>query len=212
METNWVSWHEPYADETTPLSRRLRIIQEHLAAWLGQERPSEDGLRILSLCAGDGRDLLEVLAQQAAGEQVDAVFVEITPELTERARAVAAAFGLDRVRVRTGDAGDPQVYADCAGVDLLLLAGLFGNISDKDVQRVIGTLPMLCRAGARVIWTRHRKEPDLTPTIRAWFAEAGFVEQSFIAPPDVYFTVGVHDFHGTPAAWSPPSRLFTFIR
>ncbi len=212
METNWVSWHEPYADETSPLSRRLRVIQEHLAAWLEHQQPSDDRLRVLSLCAGDGRDLLEVLAHRADAEQVDAVLVEITPELTQRVRDVAAASGLDRVRVRTGDAGDPQVYADCAGVDLLLLAGVFGNISDTDVQRVIATLPMLCRAGARVIWTRHRKEPDLTPSIRDWFARAGFVEQSFTAPADVYFTVGVHDFHGTAAAWSPPSRLFTFIR
>lgn len=208
---DWVGWHEPYADETTPLSRRLRIIQGQVRHWLDHCPPGRR-LRVLSLCAGDGRDLLEVLADRPEAERVEAVLVEITPELAERARSVAAAAGLDRVQVRTGDAGDPHVYADCAGADLLVLAGLFGNISDADVRRVIRTLPMVCGAGARVIWTRHRKDPDLTPAIRACFADAGFVEQSFTAPADAFFTVGVHDFQGTTAAWSPPSPLFTFVR
>jgi hypothetical protein len=40
-------------------------------------------------------------------------------------------------------------------------------------------MPTLCSPGATVVWTRHRREPDLTPTIREWFVEAGFIEEAF---------------------------------
>jgi hypothetical protein len=118
------------------------------------------------------------------------------------------------VDVRQGDAARPELYADADAVaaDLLLLAGVFGNISDEDVRGTIHALPLLCAPGARVIWTRHREEPDLTPQIRSWFADEGFEEQSFTAPPDVRFTVGVHDLVGTLAPRAMPERLFTFFR
>ena len=33
-----------------------------------------------------------------------------------------------------------------------------------------------------MIWTRHRREPDLTPQIRDWFPASGFEEIAFDAP------------------------------
>jgi hypothetical protein len=40
-------------------------------------------------------------------------------------------------------------------------------------------LPRLCAPAATVIWTRHRRPPDLTPFIRDTFAHAGFEEVAF---------------------------------
>src|SRR6266511_1793903 len=57
--------------------------------------------------------------------------------------------------------------------------GVFGNIPDDDVHRTIDALPQFCARDATVIWTRHRGPPDLTPTIRGWFAGTGFVELGF---------------------------------
>lgn len=206
--TNWVDWHGPYQDVAPPLSRRLHIIQTHVRTWL-DDRPAER-LRALSLCSGDGRDLIEVLAARPDADRVSATLIEVVSDLADRARARAS--DLTGVTVRTADAGDPGSYADCAGADLVLLAGVFGNISDADVEQTINTLPMLCGPGAQVIWTRHRREPDLTPSIRSWFERAGFVERSFTAPADAHFTVGVHDFTGTRALWNPPRPMFTFFR
>ncbi len=101
---------------------------------------------------------------------------------------------------------------DCARADLVLLAGVFGNTRDDHVHQTIAALPMLCAHGAWVIWTRHRNDPDLTPTIRDWFEQAGFVERAFTAPEDAKFTVGVHKLAGTPAAWDPPDPLFIYFR
>jgi hypothetical protein len=30
-QTDWRAWHEQYADERSPLSRRLRLVQRHIA-------------------------------------------------------------------------------------------------------------------------------------------------------------------------------------
>ena len=160
----------------------------------------------MSLCAGDGRDLIEVLSSSPHPARVSALLVELDATLAERARHSAAAVGLDQVTVRQADAGDPAQYADAVGADLVLLAGVFGNISDADVRTTIGALPMLCAPGARVIWTRHRNDPDLTGAIRTWFAQEGFRERSFTAPDDARFTVGVHEFTGLPRPVGP-SRL-----
>jgi hypothetical protein len=62
-----------------------------------------------------------------------------------------------------------------------------------------------------VIWTRHRRPPDLTPRIRAWFADSGFEEIAFDAlEASVSTSVGVNRLRSTPAAGLPGHRLFTF--
>jgi hypothetical protein len=40
--------------------------------------------------------------------------------------------------------------------DVLLLCGIFGNVSDGDIRRTVQAVPALCRAGATVIWARPR--------------------------------------------------------
>ena len=58
----------------------------------------------------------------------------------------------------------------------------FGNVSDSDIRRTVEAAPALCSLGASMIWTRHRRPPDLTPQIREWFTAAGFAEIAFDAP------------------------------
>jgi len=95
--------------------------------------------------------------------------------------------------------------------DLVLLAGVFGNISDADVRRTIGALPQLCAPGGTVLWTRTRRDPDLTPAVRRWLRDEGFSEQAFLAPADVLFCVGVHRFTGVPQPLSAGGKLFQFL-
>ena len=128
------------------------------------------------------------------------------------ARRAAAGQGLAQVEVRQADASLVASFADVLPADVLLLCGIFGNVSDHDIRRTVQTAPALCRAGARVIWTRHRRPPDLTPQIRAWFASAGFGEIAFDALKTSALTsVGVHRLVRGPAAGLPAGRLFTFL-
>ena len=63
-----------------------------------------------------------------------------------------------------------------------------------------------------MIWTRHRRPPDLTPQIREWFAAAGLGEIAFEALETRALTsVGVHRLGRGPAAGLPDGRLFTFL-
>ncbi len=206
---DWLDWHREYGDPSSSLSRRRLVIQRYLRqilAGLADDRP----VRLLSLCAGDGGDVLEVLTDAAP---VRAVLVELDPELADRARRRAAELALDRVRVHTGDAGRPAGYAEALPAHVVLACGVFGNIGDDDVRRTVGALPAMLQPGGRVIWTRGRgaADTDASQPIRRLFAEHGFTEVGFTAPEDARFRVGLHRFDGTPDAPSElPAVLFEF--
>ena len=166
---------------------------------------------MLSLCSGDGRDLVEPLARIAVPGQVRGHLVEADEALARAARAAIAAAGLDGLEVVEADAGVTTSLEGAVPADLVLLCGIFGNISDDDIRTTVLALPALCAEGAAVIWTRHRREPDLTPTIQAWFAEAGFEHEAFVPVADSTGAVGVERFAGIPTALEPGVRLFEFI-
>ncbi|RCW46052.1 hypothetical protein DFQ14_102354 [Halopolyspora algeriensis] len=61
---DWAAWHEPYADEDSPLSRRLRLLQGHITSWLDER--TDETLHVVSACAGQAHDILGVLATRSA--------------------------------------------------------------------------------------------------------------------------------------------------
>ncbi|HEY1486966.1 MAG TPA: class I SAM-dependent methyltransferase [Micromonosporaceae bacterium] len=203
--TFWQEWHANYADPDSSLSQRLRVVQGHIRAALDAAPPGD--IRAISLCAGEGRDLLGVLADHPRRADVVARLVEWDPELAARAREASTG----RIDVRTGDAADLANYAGYLPADVVLTCGIFGNISDDDIHTTIAAHRQLCATGATVIWTRHRREPDLVPRICQWFAEAGF-ELVAVTEPGMRFGVGVHRFTGTPLPREPGAHLFTFSR
>jgi hypothetical protein len=75
------------------------------------------------------------------------------------ARRGAERDGLSQVEVRGADASLVASFADTLPADVLLLCGIFGNISDGDIERTVAAAPALCGAGATVIWTRHGGHP-----------------------------------------------------
>jgi hypothetical protein len=94
---------------------------------------------------------------------------------------------------------------------VLLLCGIFGNISRSDAQATVTTAPRLCARGATVVWTRHRRSPDRTPLIRGWFSEAGFDEIAFDSPGEDRFAVGTHRLAVEPLPFARGLRMFTFL-
>jgi hypothetical protein len=124
---------------------------------------------------------------------IRAVLVESDPRNVGVARRAAAREGLSQVEVRQADASLVASFADALPADVLLLCGIFGNLSDRDIKRTVEAAPALCQVGATVIWTRHRRPPDLTPQVRAWFTDSGFDEVAFDALGTSTLTgVGVH--------------------
>ncbi|HEY6278809.1 MAG TPA: SAM-dependent methyltransferase [Streptosporangiaceae bacterium] len=206
---DWGAWHESYDDPSSSLSARLRQVQLRLSEAIGQAPPGR--IRLLSLCAGQGRDVLGVLPAHPRRDDVAAVLVESDPRIAGVARQQAAEAALRQVEVRVADASQPASLAGALPADVLMLCGIFGNISEQDIRQTVAAAAALCAAGATVIWTRHRRPPDLTPKVRAWFAENGFDEVAFDAlDTRALISVGVHRLRDGPAAALPSGPLFTF--
>jgi hypothetical protein len=171
--------------------------------------PPEGPARILSLCSGDGRDLLPGLASLER-RCWQALLVEKDESLASAASRTAQRLGLAEVTVTSGDAGEWSTFAAFLPVDLLLLCGIFGNIPDTDIRATVASTPAMLRPGASVIWTQGSSEPDLRPVIRAWFTDAGLTEVGFESEPEG-FGVGVARLMSAPlSVKGAPDRLFSF--
>ena len=203
--SRWQDWHREYDDPDSRLARRLRIVQRSIADALDAMPPGP--VRVVSMCTGEGRDLLGVLPHHPRRGDVTGRLVELDPELARRARA-AAPPGID---VRTDDASTTTAYEGAVPADLVLACGVFGNVPDSDIVRTIRTLPSLCAPGATVIWTRHRRPPDRTVLAREAFAESGFEEIAFEAPDEFLFAVGTHRLTRDPSPFEPGVQMFAFV-
>ncbi|MER7247455.1 SAM-dependent methyltransferase [Kribbella sp. NPDC000426] len=203
---DWKTWHERYDDPESELSRRLEAVKEQVRAAL--DRAPAGPLPVVSLCAGQGRDLLEVLTDHPRRADVQARLVELDPVLAASARERAADFG--QVEVVTGDASLTDQYVGLVPAELVLLCGIFGNITADDIRRTVDASPQLCRTGGTVIWTRHRDDPDLVPSICDWFEARGF-ERVWLSDRDAGFGVGVHRHTGVPEPLITGQSLFSFV-
>ncbi|MBO3738823.1 class I SAM-dependent methyltransferase [Actinoplanes flavus] len=211
MATDWIGWHRDYDDPGSELAQRLGVVRAHLT-WALSEFDGE--IRVISLCAGDGRDVLPVLARHPG--PVRATLVELNPDLARRARETAHELGLTGIDVRTGDAGLAGTYLDAAPAHILTACGVFGNISEADVRRTIAALRSLSHPGGVVVWTRGRGDagPDPSDDVRAFFDRDGFEEVAFTRPAGARFRVGVHRLIAAPqpVATLAGKRLFSFVR
>jgi hypothetical protein len=215
---DWHAWYAQYDDPTSSLSRRLEEVRRQLAADLdARAATGERSIRLLSLCAGDGRDTIPVIAARPDLD-VEACLVELDPELADAARAAATTAGLD-IDVRTADAGSFESIRDRLLGDVLMLCGIFGNISDADVEHCVSAARAMVRPGGTVIWTRGSRVPE-DPTdqrgdpaewVRGLFTSAGFEEVAFVAPADTSYRVGVCRHAGADHGWAP-QWSFTFTR
>ena len=161
-------------------------------------------IRLVSVCAGQGRDVLGVLEGHDRARDVRALLVELDAHNADVARTRAAAAGLGGVVVMQADAALTAVYRDAVPADVLLLCGIFGNVSDEDIDYTVRNASRLCAPGATVLWTRGRWEPDLTPRIRRWFDESGYEELALRLRRPERFLGGHEPSRGRPA---PVRRL-----
>lgn len=203
---DWKAWHDGYEDPRSWLPRRLAVVQDQIRRAL--DRAPFGPIRLVSMCAGQARDLHGALFDHPRAPDVNALLVELDPAIA----AVAAASFADRpgIQVRVGDAAGTDQYLDRVPADVVLACGVFGNITNADIERTVAYLPAFCAPGASVIWTRHRGEPDAVPAICEWFAERGFVLE-WLSEKDAGFGVGAHRYAGPHVTLPPGERLFTFV-
>lgn len=206
--TDWQAWHGDYDDPHSSLSRRLSVVQKRLHELVSGD---VEVRRILSLCSGDGRDVLPALAQVPEERRPALVLVELDSALVAAAERRALQLGVPATVV-VGDAGFSQTWLTLLPVDLLMLCGIFGNISEADIRNTIAGARGMLAPGGCVIWTRgYLTDSELRPQIREWFAEAGFTEIAFDCELTGY-GVGVNRLLPDTPTSTTPDRLFSFIR
>ena len=207
---DWVDWHSGYEDPASAISVRLECVKRRLGEAI--DRCPRGPVLVLSLCAGQGHDVLGVLPGHRRRDDVTALLVEADARNLEAGRRRAAEAGLAKVEFRQADAGLVASFADALPADVVMLCGIFGNVSDADIERTVRAAPGLCSPGATVIWTRHRRPPDLTPRIRQWFAESGFAEVAFDAlNTGRLVAVGTHRLDVPGSAGPAAGELFAFV-
>lgn len=216
---DWQSWHRDYDDPDSSVSHRLVEVRARLASALAAAATSPAGpVRLLSLCSGDARDTVPVVASSSASTRV--TLVDLDPTLADRARQAADRAGVP-VDVRVADAGDPRSYADVLPVDVLLLVGVLGNVSDADARTTVAATASMVVPGGVVIWSRSDRfrapathdVADPAEWVRSLFEQAGFETVDHVRPDGEHWRLGVSRLVEPAAPRGPlPDRLFTFVR
>ena len=208
---DWYAWHDDYDRPGSDLARRLSWVRDRIRAAL--DEATYGPVRAISLCAGQGRDLIGVLADHPRRGDVTARLVELDPRNAEVARRAAASAGLDGVQVVTADASLTSQYAGMVPAELVIACGLFGNMTNADIERTIGYCTQLCATGGTVVWTRGRwarGAPDLVPQVCAWFEERGF-ERVWLSGPEFRECCGAHRFTRVPSPLEVGASMFSFV-
>ncbi|WP_199336811.1 class I SAM-dependent methyltransferase family protein [Oscillatoria sp. FACHB-1407] len=199
MPKDWFEWHDLYQSDQR-LQQRLEIVQEHIKTSLDNAPPGL--IRIVSVCAGDGRDLLGVIPNHPRVHDIQARLVNLNPQLVERGRQAIATTGLsDQITFVNGDATYSNAYAGAVPADIVLVCGVFGNLPDEaELQRLIGNLKYLAKPDAFVLWTRSYADGIAYPEIvRKHFREANFEEIIYRLTATGDMGVGLHRYRGETA-------------
>jgi hypothetical protein len=207
---DYAAWHDEYDRAGSPLHLRLLVVQDLIAAALDELPPGP--IRMISMCAGQGRDLIGVARRHRRGRDLAGVLVEADPRNAAVARTAIEQAGLAGLTIIEGDAGQSGVYAGAVPADMILACGIFGNVSDEDIRRTVGFLPALCAPGGWVIWTRQPQQDRILPVIQGWFEEAGFRPRALVVPEGNLFGVGAARLVTSPRPFRPGQALFSFVQ
>lgn len=202
---DWYGWHDGYRDGG-PLRERLALVEDQLRLALDTVRPGP--VMIISVCAGQGHDVGGVVSEAPRRQEIRARLVEWDERNVTVARDRMAAAGLSGIDVRQGDAGITDAYADVVPAQIVLACGVFGSLTDSNVDSMVGSLPQLCDKDAQVIWTSHRSTPNLYQEVETAFRRHGFV--SLWSDPDDRFGVSRYRLDAEPQPLQPARRMFQF--
>ena len=208
---DWFKWHTRY--EASPLLQaRLTLVRAQIAQAI-QACPHAS-IRLISLCAGDGRDVIGTLGNHPRADHTSAYLIENNPALIAHGEgAIAQCDLLTRVQFMHADATRSTTYQAIAPADVLIVCGVFGNVREANTGQMIEHLRCLCRRQGRVVWTRTVAQPRdqrATALIREQFSAAGFHEMTVqhTTPPGI--VVATHAYGGDPYTLRPGVTLFEF--
>lgn len=205
----WRGWPER-AYQGGRYQQRLLTVQQHLAECL--DRAPRGTVRIISMCAGDGRDVIGVLSSHPRRHDAVASLVELDGQSVAAGRRRRAGAGLDRaVDIRHSDATAFTTYDGIAPADVVLVCGVWGHVPVPERETLVRGLAALCRPGAAVIWTRGvARGMARFGEIAAHFAPAAWRAVRISATPDRRWAVATYRYCGPASPLPTAGHLFHF--
>jgi hypothetical protein len=201
---DWYAWRTSYDELTSPQTRRLAVVQDKIRGFLDAQTAGPAS--VVSLAAGQSRDLLPMLIEHPRGAEVQARLVELDDRNVEFAEGAALSARLAGIDFVTGDAGLIDRFAGAVPAQLVLACGLFELLGTAAAGATVAALAQLCAPQAMVIWTDEPADAAHLALRRQQFDAAGFVQVELVVDAD--FVVGVERLAGTVAELVPGTRLF----
>lgn len=205
----WRGWPER-AYQGGRYQPRLLAVQSHLADCL--DRAPRGPVRIISMCAGDGRDVIGVLASHPRRHDAAAWLVELSHRSVAAGNRHKTTVGLDdTVALLHADATAYATYRDIAPADVVLVCGVWGHVPAPERTRLVFGLAALCRPGAAVIWTRGvGRGINRYHEIALHFAPASWQSVRVSSTADGRWAVATNRYCGPPRPLPGAGHLFHF--
>ena len=205
----WNGWPEK-AYQQDRYRQRLAAVQNHLTECL--DLAPGGPVRIISVCAGDGRDAISVLSSHQRRHDVSAWLIEQDRQSVLDGMGRAARVGLaNTVTFLNDDATDYATYQRIVPADIVLLCGVWGHVPASERVLLVRALTTLCKARGMVIWTRGiSKGLERLHEIQAMFATSSWEQSRVSFTSDKKWAVVIHRYLGLPNELPSSGRLFHF--
>jgi Putative methyltransferase len=207
----WSGWPErAYGQER--YQQRLFVVKEHLAECLNIAPHGQ--VRITSLCAGDGRDVIGVLASHQRRNDVAACLVELNRQSVAVGLRLTKSAGLEKiVDFRNEDATVYTTYKNSPRSDIVLVCGVWAHVPVHERGQLVDAIACLCKPGGTVIWTRGvSKGMTRLHEIESLFTGAYWNKVRISLTPNKNWAVASYRYSGPPKELSRCERIFHFTR
>jgi hypothetical protein len=206
---DWVRWPErAYRNES--YRSRLRTVQDHVAECI--DAVDSGSVQIISICAGDGRDVIDVVRSHRRRDDVRACLIELDEGSVAAGRKRASSAGLQQqVTFVAGDATDLASYQGHVPCDIAIVCGVWGHVPPAERENLVVGLASILRPGGLVVWTRGVGE-DLSRAneIRMHFNAPTWEESRMTVTPDGQWAVVTERYRGGAAVVPANGRMFEF--
>jgi hypothetical protein len=208
---SWTGWPaEAYTRER--FQQRLLAVQQHLRTNL-DEAPAGP-IKLISLCAGDGRDVIGVLRTHERRSDVSAWLIELDCQSVAAGIREASIAGLqDAVHFFNADATEFVTYLGMAPADIVLACGVWGHVPAHERGSLVGALAGFCKARGAVTWTRGVScGVTRLNEIEFLFARPKWESVQTSITADKKWAVATYRYVGPPVELPKAGRIFNFQR